>query len=209
MQNGGNPNSICFWDCRINFADSVPKETALLQAIKVGDFRKVTFLIESGANVNFPARLGIQQTPLQYAVELGRDMIVRYLLQKGADANGAPALGAGATALQFAAMKGFCGLAALLLEYKADINAPATPYNGRTAIEIATEHGRLEMMQYLIENGADIISDGGTQYNRARKFAEKNGKITARNLLDTLYWDAISNSWIPSMPEILNEEEWL
>ncbi|KAH8725345.1 ankyrin repeat-containing domain protein, partial [Phaeosphaeriaceae sp. PMI808] len=159
---------------------------ALAQAIHTGDLNIVKLLRQAGAEINYPAALGVIRTSLQLAVELGHNDIVDFLLDEGADVNAPPYPWGGATALQMAAIKGSMGTAELLLSRNAEINAPGSRYEGRTAFEGAAEHGRMDMLLWLYHQGVDIVSDGGEQVKRAMKFAEQAGQLAARDLVKIL-----------------------
>jgi len=164
--------------------------TPLLSAIATGKIEKVRFLVEMGASIHTPAKLGIRRTPLQSAAEHGTLDIVNYLLEQGADPNEAPALRGGGTALQLAAGQGFIGIVSMLILRGADINAPAGMLLGHTAFEAAAKYGRIEMLMFLIESGADIVSDGGKQRRRAVLFAKENGFSGIVSLVEILYAEA-------------------
>jgi ankyrin repeat protein len=162
--------------------------TPFFDAIATGDVLVVKLLHEAGANLNDNAELGARRTPLQLAVEKGNLEVIEYLLKNGADVNAAPCIRGGATAIQLAAIKGNVGLAERLIsEYGADFNAPACRFQGRTAFEGAAEHGRLDMLLMLYHKGVDLFSDGGTQVQRAMKFAEKNGQVATKALVEQIW----------------------
>jgi ankyrin repeat protein len=173
--------------------------TPFSDAIATGDVMVVKLLHEAGANLNDKAELGALRTPLQLAVEKGKPEVIDYLLENGADVNAAPCIRGGATAIQLAAIKGNVGLAERLIsEYGADLNAPACRFQGRTAFEGAAEYGRLDMLLMLYHKGVDLRSDGGTQLQRAMKFAEKNGQVAAKALVEQI-WHKV-NMGVDSLP---------
>jgi ankyrin repeat protein len=181
---GGDSNSPtpCTWRLK-----SKGRWTPFFEAIDTDDVLVVKLLHEAGANLNDKAELGALRTPLQLAVERGNLEVINYLLENGADVNAAPSVRGGATAIQLAAIKGNVGLAErLILEYGADFNAPACRFRGRTAFEGAAEHGRLDMLLMLYHNGVDLRSDGGTQLQRAMKFAEANGQVAAKTMVEQI-----------------------
>jgi ankyrin repeat protein len=181
---GGNPNSPTPYPYGLQV---IGRWTPFYDAIVTGDVTVVKLLHEAGANLNDKAELGARRTPLQLAVEKGNLEVIEYLLKNGADVNAAPSIRGGATAIQLAAIKGNVGLAErLILEYKADFNAPACRFRGRTAFEGAAEHGRLDMLLMLYHKGVDLRSDGGTQLQRAMKFAEENGQVAAKALVEQI-----------------------
>jgi ankyrin repeat protein len=185
----GDPNNTthCPWKLRIE-----GRWTPFFDAIATDDVMVVELLHEAGANLNDKAELGARRTPLQLAVERGNPEVIEYLLKNGADVNAAPCIRGGATAIQLAAIKGNVGLAErLILEYGADFNAPACRFQGRTAFEGAAEHGRLDMLLMLYHKGVDLRSDCGTQLQRAIKFAEKNGQMAAKTLVEQIWQNVI------------------
>jgi ankyrin repeat protein len=181
---GGNPNSPtpCPYGLHV-----IGRWTPFYDAIVTGDVTVVKLLHEAGASLNDKAELGARRTPLQLAVEGGDTKVIDYLLENGADVNAAPCIRGGATAIQLAAIKGNVGLAERLIsEYDADFNAPACKFQGTTAFEGAAEYGRLDMLLMLYHKGVDLRSDGGTQLQRAMKFAEANGQVAAKTLVEQI-----------------------
>ncbi|KAF2240406.1 ankyrin [Trematosphaeria pertusa] len=162
----------------------------MLKAIATRQLAKVQLLVDAGARIDLPAKLGIKRTPLQAAAECGAFDILHYLLQKGADPNEPPAMREGGTALQLAAAKGLMGVVALLIERGAEVNAPPGLMLGRTAFEGAAEHGRIEMLLFLAEKGVDLLADDGKQYKRALRFADENGHAAAVLVVERVYAEA-------------------
>ncbi|KAK6850208.1 hypothetical protein PG995_014041 [Apiospora arundinis] len=155
----------------------------------------VSRLLEMGADLNahFPV-FGSDDSPprnaLQLACEYGNMEIVETIMEAGADVNFPAARDSGATALQLAAIRGHVHIARRLIDHGADCNAPPAAKNGRTALEGAAEHGRLEMIALLLMNGAHTQGTPGTQYFRAIKFATREARYTAANMLrDYRPWD--------------------
>ena len=157
--------------------------TTLAYAASHGQTDSVRLLLRAGANPNVPANGRYRYTALQVAAMYGHEDVVEILLQAGADVKASPCPYGGVTALQAAAIKGYLRLARVLIEAGADINAVAAEEEGRTALEGAAEHGRIDMLQYLLNNGASIEGAGRDQYENAIDLAEKNGHLSASNLL--------------------------
>jgi ankyrin repeat protein len=200
LRSGADPNKI---------VDETHNHTALLAAIERKSLGCVKMLVAVGANVN-PELVGsIFRTPLQLAVEQGAKDITDVLLEQGADVNTSPCHQYGATALQFAAIKGYLGLASILLEKGADINALPARVGGRTALEGAAEHGRIDILQLLLNAGAQITGLGSKQYERARKFASKNGHIAARRLLEAFHPEKLDSHafWDPLAMDVGDIED--
>jgi ankyrin repeat protein len=182
LDSGADPNSIVTrsFDAFKGFET----RTALLEAINENNLATVKKLIMAGADVNAEIKGDIISTPLQAAAEKGSIDIVKLLLEHGANVNAPPHYRYGATALQFAAIGGYTGIAVLLLEKGADVNALPAQIDGRTALEGAAEHGRKDMVRILLIARAQTIGDGGKQYERALKFASKNGQDSICRLLE-------------------------
>lgn len=174
--------------------DEGSKGTILLAAIEQKSMRLVETLVAAGANVN-PRPVGkISRTPLQLAVEQGNIDIIVALMEQGADVNASPCDRYGATALQLEAIKGYLGIASMLVEKGADINASPAKVEGRTALEGASEHARIDVLQFLLSAGAQVTGPGNEQYERARRFAAKNGHIAARRLLENYHAERLSDN---------------
>jgi ankyrin repeat protein len=202
---GGDPNSSTHYPLDLGIKG---RWTPFFDAISTGDVMVVKLLHEAGAKLNDKAELGALRTPLQLAVERGNLEVINYLLENGADVNAAPCIRGGATVIQLAAIKGNVGLAErLILEYSADFNAPACRFQGRTAFEGAAEHGRLDMLLMLYHKGVDLLSDGGTQVQRAMKFAEKNGQVAAKTLVEQI-WHKV-NMGVDSLPLLSFEDPFM
>lgn len=160
--------------------------TAILQAISISDLAMVKLLYDHGADIHFIPTLGIRYTSLQLAVKLGHTDIIYFLLDHGVDVNARSCIWGAGTALQLAAGTGYVGIAELLIQHGAKIDAPGSKYQGKTAFESAAENGRVDMLLMLYHKGTDLVSDGGEQVRRAKDFAEKNGQIAAKDLVEEL-----------------------
>lgn len=157
----------------------------LLEAIDTRNPEIVHLLLQYGARVNEPARLGLKRTPLQKAAEIGSLEIVRLLLEKGADVNAAPAFRYGGTALQMAAISGNCTIATVLIEHGACLEAPPSfGKEGRWPLVGAAENGRLDMIQLLWD--ANFGSFDDKQCQKAMHLAEYYGHIGCRDKIAEL-----------------------
>jgi ankyrin repeat protein len=193
LQKGADPNAYitndgyCGYEYRAKLS---PRTSPILAAIKVGSLVKVAKLVESGAKIGPIREHGPTQTPLQRAVELGEFDIMQYLVEQGAPIDTVPVY-AGATALQLAAIEGYIGLATYLLEHGANPNYPPAEGDGRTAFEGAAEWGRIDMMALLMQTGVQLDMKVGTppesQYERAVRFAQKNGFPASKRYVQSLY----------------------
>jgi ankyrin repeat protein len=160
-------------------------KTALLEAIRLGPLDIVRLLLDSGADVNKPARFGLRRTPLQKAAEMDDIAIVRLLLDYGADVNAAPAIFVGATALQLAAINGNCEMVTILIERGARHDVPPPiGRHGRWPLEGAAENGRFDMIKLLWDADQRYFED--ERCHRAMRLAERNGHIGCKELVAEL-----------------------
>ena len=182
LRAGGDPNRIARRAGYDSSADVWPQYTPLLLAVRTKNVALVELLIDAGADIFRPARLGVKRTPLQCACEVGSMDIVELLLRKGAQVNEPLAIRAGGTSLQLCAMGGHIGIAHRLLQDGADIHAAPSEVHGRTALEGAAEHGRLDMVNLLWDAS---VSKGFSweECERGMKLAKENGHVACRNVL--------------------------
>jgi ankyrin repeat protein len=125
------------------------------------------------------------------------------LLNRGANVNAPGAACKGGTALQFAAIKGDLKLISKLLERGADVNAPRARFGGRTALEGAAEQGRVGVLELLLECGkANINGEGDDQYQKALKFAERNGHQKEVILLKTAKKEGLGAGMVPDLIDL-------
>lgn len=183
LQKGCNPNSVVF-RAGIFSRERPLLITAFLAAIDTQSLSTVELFIRYGANVNFPARLGVKRTPLQRAAELGNLDIVDMLVNRGADVNASAAARRGGTALQLAAAGCHVSVACRLLSLGADVNAPGSTINGKTSLEAAAEQGRLDMVQILFNAGAGSKGSDKGQITNAIALAKGNGHFGVCELLE-------------------------
>jgi ankyrin repeat protein len=181
---GAPPNGICN-QCRYS-RDIIAAETALIVAIKTRCEDMVQLLIDNGADVCKPARLGIKRTPLQKASEIGSFKMVRLLLDKKVDVNESPAERSGGTALQLAASSGSIKIAELLLSCGADVHGAPSKVNGRTALEGAAENGCVEMIRVLWDavGGVGFTPE---MVKKAKDLAMKRGHRGCAEYIDSLW----------------------
>jgi len=130
--------------------------TALHEAVKAGDIKRVRALISAGAVVNAKERYGY--TPLHYAAWCGHENIAAFLLNNGADVNAATWLGD--TPLHSAVERHQIDIAALLISKGADVNAIGN--YGRSPLHHAARLGNKSLTELLLAHGADVnASDEG------------------------------------------------
>ncbi|KAH9433169.1 hypothetical protein MCOR02_007834 [Pyricularia oryzae] len=159
---------------------------ALLVAVNSGRDAIANLLLDRGADVNQPARLGVKRTPLQAACEIGSWKMVRLLLQRGADVGAPPARSGGGTALQMAAKEGHVRIVQLLLSLGATVHEVPSRVLGRSALEGAAENGRLRMLGVLWTAGQS--ASGGfpdEEIMSAIKYANQKGH---KGCADYLAW---------------------
>ena len=164
--------------------DKKPK-TALIIAVESRNEQIVKLLLENGADLHLPARLGLKRTALQQACEIGSYKMVKLLLEHNANANEEPAYSGGATALQLAAISGSIKIVELLLSHGALVHANPAKWGGRTAFEGAAEHGCVEMLRVLWDAVAGI-GFGPEQIEKAKSLALSGGHRGCAEYIDTL-----------------------
>ena len=132
---------------------SVP-DSALIQAAKEGDAKRVNSLVTGFANANERDELG--RPAIGWAVAGGSVGVVESLLLAGADPNAAAP--DGTTALEIACKKGDAEIARVLLEAGAD---PCVQSNsGTTPITDAASSGSAEIVEMLLAAGVPIDTPG-------------------------------------------------
>jgi ankyrin repeat protein len=187
LKKGCDPNGIVLSSSQRRNDEGVEvRMTALVAAVGTNDQSLVRLLLQSGADINFPAKGSVKRTPLQRAAELGLYEMVEYLIRLDADVNAAPAPRNGGTALQLAALKGNLRAVSVLLCYQANVDAPSSVVNGHTALEGAAQHGRLETVKMLL-NARTSQSKGydGPQFERAKGYARENGHPEVIQLIES------------------------
>jgi hypothetical protein len=210
LEHGANPNACVSFDglkMLEHIKSQLQRATPLLAAIDVRSLPLVKILVEHGAELQYTRNMGISRTPLQRAAETGSFDIVEYFVDQGAIIDTIPVY-SGGTALQLAAMNGFCGIAALLLEREADPSYPPAIGNGRTAFEAAAEWGHIDTMSLLMQWNADLDAQFGeppeSQYERARRFAEKNGFMASKRFVEHLYRQkTVDQNWDGELLEFM------
>jgi ankyrin repeat protein len=193
LQRGANPNAFITYDglFLLDAKGGLPSRvTPLLAAIDMQHLSMVMKLVDNGAEIDYSQEYGLTRTPLQRAAEIGHFDIVQFLVDKGASIDTTPVY-SGATAFQLAAMSGYVGIVAFLLEHGANPNFPPAEGEGRTAFEAAAEWGRIDTMLLLMQAGVQLDMKVGSplesQYERARRFAEKNGYPASKRYVHHLY----------------------
>ena len=193
LNHGASPNAYVSFDglkMLKHIKSHIQRVTPLLAAIDVQSLPLVEILVEHGAELQYTRNMGIARTPLQRAAETGSFDIVEYLVGQNVIIDTIPVY-SGGTALQLAAMNGFCGIAAFLLESGADPNYPPAKGHGRTAFEAAAEWAHVDTMSLLMQWNANLDARFGeppeSQYERARRFAEKNGFMASKRFVEHLY----------------------
>lgn len=129
--------------------------TALQTACHVGSQELALILLDSGADVNAPAK--IYASPLAEACARGNMELTTLLLRRGADVNCQSSKCR--NAIVAACVNGHLDIATLLLERGADINACGDLYGN--ALQQASSLGLEAVVQWLLDNGADVNAKGG------------------------------------------------
>ena len=168
---------------RVNEAEAVNQQTALMWAVAQQHPKVVEILLEGGADIRARSRTYPQvvetgnrggsgdvstvlrggSTPLLFAARVGDIASARLLIAAGADVN--DALPDGVSALVVAAHSGHGALGAVLLEKGANPNAAEAGY---TALHAAIDRSDLSLVQALLRHGAnpDIRLAKGTPARR-------------------------------------------
>lgn len=167
--------------------------TALASALRAGNIRLVTILLEAGENVNAPliprAAAECDLEMLQFILKKGADAktygeptlvwaggkdmldVVQLLLLFGVDVN---AVSEGSTVLGSAVIHDSRKVVKLLLDAGADVNKPS---NGGTAIQIAASERNIEVVKILLNAGADINVPVGTLPALQRAIESENLEV--------------------------------
>jgi bla regulator protein blaR1 len=139
--------------------DDDPLVEVLIKAAERGDVRRLTALLDGGANVN--AALDGDGTALIGAARKGRLEAVGLLLDRGADVN--KAVGGDGNPLIMAAGEGYLEVVELLLNRGAAIDE-IVPGDENPLIQ-ASANGQLAVVRLLIQRGANV---------NARAWSERN-----------------------------------
>ena len=168
---------------RVNEAEAINQQTALMWAVAQQHPKVVEALLEGGADIRARSRTYPQvvetgnrggsgdvstvlrggSTPLLFAARVGDVESARLLIAAGADVN--DALPDGVSALVLAAHSGHGSLGALLLEKGANPNAAEAGY---TPLHAAIDRSDLRLVQALLGHGAnpDLRLEKGTPARR-------------------------------------------
>ncbi|KAI9150583.1 putative ankyrin repeat protein [Paramyrothecium foliicola] len=164
---------------------NLQRRTPLLDAIETANTELVSLIIESGADINRPARRHLDRTPLQKACEIGSFSIVKMLLDKGAEVNSPPTRCCGGTALQLAAGTGSISIVRLLLSHGADIHVASSAIGGRSALEAAAENGCLDIVKILWDE-THGMGFGAGEVGKAINFAKEGGHLSCAEYIEEL-----------------------
>ena len=171
MENGADVDTKTFDDC-----------TPLMIAAEIGDTKVATFLIEHGANVDLPDKIGA--TALCYALKCPGNLceVGSCLIENGADINACINYNC-CTPLMMACEKTVndqLNALTFLIEHGAIVNLQ--DIHGSTALHYVVQensgfHEPYEVLDYLIQNGADINAQsnhGRTPLMRAIDLSEED-----------------------------------
>ncbi|KAI1739803.1 ankyrin repeat-containing domain protein [Xylaria scruposa] len=131
----------------------VGSQTALHIATEAKHFDIVKCLLDRGAKVEPPRRLGRGMTALQYSAREGHFRIAKLLISRGADINTLPAKYFGRTALEVAAEHGKLDMVQFLLEMGAKLDGEMRIYYVRS-VGLAMRYGHYAIANFLKENGS-------------------------------------------------------
>jgi ankyrin repeat protein len=152
--------------------------TALSMAWEKGQRDFMQFLIQSGANPNFPA-----EAPLLHLLAMdGDDEMVAWFIQNGAVVDIRDRHGQ--TALHLAARRGYLPTVRALVIGGADVNARTI--EKRTPLYLAVQYREIDTVQFLLDNGADVNAktiEGDTPVLLAQRFSENFGETYPFELL--------------------------
>jgi len=150
--------------------------SALLEAVKNGDWAAARLLIEKGANVDTKDEW--QQTPMHFASRWGHLDTARVLVEKGADVNARDDVQA--TPLCLAAGKGHVDTARFLIENGANVHAKNNVQ--RTPLHFAALNGHTNFAALLIEKGADANAEDKWQ-KTPMHLADQHGRTDLAAML--------------------------
>jgi ankyrin repeat protein len=176
----------------LDYNRSIPHggDTALMFAVRVGDFTSAKLLVAAGANVNDADAWGISATVL--GAHSGYGELVEFLLEKDADPNAAAA---GFTALHAAIMRRDEKMVSALLAHGADPNTPLKTWTptrrasrdfnfhpalvGASPFWLAARFSQPGVMRLLVKHGADPLFVHQSEYLVGESFKSKREKTTA------------------------------
>jgi len=161
-------------------------ENAMVDAIAMGDPKKVRQLLQKGADPNWQDPHGLSPIPL--AAQENDMNILRFLVETGGEIDNAE----GSHALRLTAAHGNMEMVQYLVNQGVDINRRQRGWefmNGNSALMEAAKKGHTEIVAYLLKHGAYTEfrnEDGKT----AKDLAEEGGYIQIVRLLSnaTLRW---------------------
>jgi ankyrin repeat protein len=159
------------WE-KVKFLMKHLKNAELINAVKMGDLKKVRELLRDGADVNAKDR---GQTALMLACEEGNEEIIDELLKNGADVNAVDDVNY-RTALIKAVIYNHFQVVKKLVEAGADLEK--RDYLGFTAFLHAVWWERMEIIKFLVEKGANIHAQDCMNQTALRSACiKKNFKI--------------------------------
>jgi uncharacterized protein len=175
--------------------------TALHWAARRGDVAMVQALIQAGAHVEAPTRIGAY-TPLHVAARGGHAAVVRALL--GAAAHARATTTSQATPLHLAAGSGSADAVTALLDRGASVNALESSW-GQTPLIFAAANNRVEVIKILIARGAELDLATRVQDLPAQDAADRAGQRRRKKVLDEFRAAAPENeraNWRPTPSQV-------
>jgi len=163
----------------INSCDEPGRETALMVAAGGGNLEVVTFLVESGANIN--QKSGEGSTAIMPAILKEHGKVLQYLLSKGAQINYQTTSGFKFSPLQLACQLGHTDMARNMIEAGANVNSVAG--DGSTPLISAIFKGHIDVVKLLLENGAN--KNYMVNKMNASGFAEHFGRTSIKEFIDS------------------------
>ncbi len=164
--------------------DFLGRSAVLNRAVKRGDIRKATALLNNHPDLVNKGEKQTGATPLHWAVIADQPDMARFLLKRGAAVNAPDRHGL--TPLHKASSFNRSRMAELLISQGADLNARGIKYNAFfvNPLHLAAEAGFVEVVEVLLASGADANArTGGTNAVTSLHIAASRGHYGVAQLL--------------------------
>lgn len=175
--------------------------TALHWAARRGDVAVAQTLIDAGAHLEAPTRIGAY-TPLHVAAKGGHAAVVRALLEAASNARATTT--SHATPLHFAAGSGNADAVTALLDHGAPVNARESSW-GQTPLIFGAANNRVEAIKVLIARGAGLDEATRVLDLPAQDAADRAAERRREELLDRFRAAAPEHdraTWRPSPSQV-------